>query len=104
MAKEVRLAAKMVYLRFGPMGVNPTELSNQRVFGVGFLVDFLVSELRVDDTAKFLVQVVFQKVQVSLLESLAPLLRELDPWRNGKCDEAKSRCETDQSLINGPST
>ena len=78
MAKEIRLAVKMAYPRFGPVEVNLVGLSNERAFGVDFLVDFLVSELRVGDTAKLLVQVVFQKVQVSLLESLAPLLRKLE--------------------------
>lgn len=44
-AKEGRLAAKITHLRFGPMGSNLMGLSNERAFGAGFRVGFLVSGL-----------------------------------------------------------
>lgn len=92
-AKEGGSAAKVTHLIFGPMEDNLTELPNERDPGTGFRVGFLVSGLGVGDTAKVLVEVLLQKIQVPLFESLDPLLHEFDLWRNGHCDEA-TKCKT----------
>ena len=83
-AKEVRLSIRIIYHRFGPLGDFLTEVSDELVFGL----DWLVNGSRVGDMAIVLVQGLLENVQVPVLESLAPFLYELDLWRNGHCDEA----------------
>ena len=82
-ANEVQLAAKIAYLGTSPAGDNLTELSDERVFGMGFLAN----RLGVGDMLIARVQVLLEKIKVPGLESLAPFLDELDLWRDGHCYE-----------------
>jgi hypothetical protein len=80
---EVRLAAKIAYLGFGQMRYKLTEVSDKLVFGLGLPVN----GFGVGDMAKVLVQAPLEKVQVPVLESLAPFFDELDLWRDRHCDD-----------------
>ena len=81
-AKEDRLATRIVYLSIRPLGDGLTALSNERVFGVGLLVN----GLGVGDMFIVIVQVLLEKVKVPGLETLAPFLHEFELWRDGHCD------------------
>ena len=57
-AKEIRLVAKMSYLRFGPLGNNLAELFDE----LDFVVSFLVNGPGIGDMVIVLVQAPLEKV------------------------------------------
>jgi len=83
--REVRLAAKIAYLGFGPLRDNLTEMFDVFVF-VAF--HLLTSGLGDGDMAKVLVQGLLEKVEVPGFETMDPFFYELDLWRIGHCDGA----------------
>ena len=82
---------KITYLRLGPAGDNLTECSDESVFGPSSLAN----GFGVGDMVIVLVQAPLEEVQVSGLETLSPILHELDLWRDRHCDEASRGCRLD---------
>jgi len=92
-AKEVRSAAKITYLGFGPESEALADGFEPLLFGLLWLVE----RSGVDDMTIVLVQTLREKVPVFLLESPAPFLQEFGLRRSeafevGHWDEANRGC------------